>query len=70
MTVWIECCQQNGCSLTWEGVASLVREAHHNRDSNVTPMVVDLEYGLRGREVCTNLLIIMTHMFHINSQCK
>ena len=70
MIVWIERCQQNGCSLTWEGVASLVREAHRNGDSNVMPMVVDLEYGLRGREVHTNLLMIMTLMFHINSQCK
>ena len=67
MLVWIERCQQNGCSLTWEGVASLVREAHRNGDSNVMSMVVDLEYGLRGREVCTNLLMIMNHMFHINS---
>ena len=67
MIVWIEQCQQNGFSLTWKGVASLVIEAHCNGDSNVTPMVVALEYGLRGREVHTNLLMIMTHMFHINS---
>jgi hypothetical protein len=70
MTVWIERCQQNGCSLTWEGVASLVREAHRNGDSNVTPMVIDLAHGLRGGEVRTNLLMIMTRMFHINSRCK
>ena len=49
MMVWIEISQQNGHSLTWEGVASLVRQAHRNGDSNVMPMVVDLEYGLRGR---------------------
>ena len=67
MIVWIECYQKNGCSLTWEGVTSLVREAHCNGYSNVTTMVVDLAYGLRGREVRTNLLMIMTHMFHINS---
>ena len=72
MIVWIERCQQNGCSLTWEGVASLVIEAHRNGedDFNVMPMVIDLEYGLRGREVCTNLLMIMTHMFHIKLGCK
>ena len=70
MMEWIERCQKNGCSLTWEGVASLVIEAHCNGDSTVTTMVVDLEYGLRGREVHTNLLMIMTHMFHIKSQCK
>lgn len=68
--VWIERCQKNGCSLTWEGVASLVREAHCNGDSNVSPMVIDLAHGLRGGEVRTNLLMIMTHMFRINSRCK
>ena len=68
MMVWIERCQQNGCSLTWEGVASLVTEAHPNGDSNVTPMVVDLVKGLRGGEVYTNLLMIITRrMFRINS---
>ena len=58
--VWIEQCQQNGCSLTWKGVASLVTEAHRNGDSNVMPMVVDLVKGLRGGEVCRNLLMIIT----------
>ena len=68
MIVWIERCQKNGFSLTWEGVASLVAKAHRNGDSNVTPMVVDLLKGLRGGEVHTNLLMIITrHMFRINS---
>ena len=68
MMEWIERCQQNGCSLTWEGVASLVIEAHHNGDSNVMSMVVNLVKGLRGGEVRTNLLMIITRcMFHINS---
>ena len=44
---WIEQCQKNGFSLTWEGVSSLVTEAHHNGDSSVMPMVVDLIKGLR-----------------------
>ena len=51
MMVWIEQSQQNGRSLTWEGVSSLVKEAHHNGDPNVTPMVIDLENGLRGGKV-------------------
>ena len=38
----------------WEGVVSLVKEAHHNRYHNVTPMVIDLENGLRGGKVCIN----------------
>ena len=52
MMVWIEWYQQNGLSLTCEGVASLVKEAHRNGDLNVTPMVVDLENGLKGKKVC------------------
>ena len=52
MILWIEQSQQNGCSLTWEGVASLVKEAHRNGDHNVTPMVIDLENGLSGGKVC------------------
>ena len=64
MTVWIEQSQKNGFSLTWDGVASLVKEAHRNGDPNVTPMVLDLAYGLRGRKVRIQLLI-MTHKFNI-----
>ena len=60
MMEWIERCKQNGFSLTWEGVTSLVTEAHCNGDSNVTQMVVDLVKGLRGGEVHTNLLMIIT----------
>ena len=60
MMVWIERCQQNGCSLTWEGVASLVTKAHRDGDSNVMLMVVDLVKGLRGGEVRRNLLMIIT----------
>lgn len=60
MMVWTEQCQQNGFSLTWEGVASLVAEAHRNGDSNVTSMVVDLVKGLKGGEVRINLLMIIT----------
>ena len=67
MTVWIERCQHSSRTLTWEGVSSLVKEAHHNRDPNVTQMVLDLIYGLRDTKVCIRLLII-THKFNINSQ--
>ena len=51
MMEWIERCQKNGWSLTWEGVTSLVIGAHCNGDSNVMPMVVDLENVLRGGKV-------------------
>ena len=64
MTVWIERCQHSGRTLTWEGVSSLVKEAHRNGDSNVTQREIDLAHGLRDLQVRTNLLI--TRMF-INS---
>ena len=66
MTVWIEQSQENGHSLTWDGVASLVKEAHRNAELNVMPMVLDLLYGLRDRKVCIRLSI-MRHKFNINS---
>ena len=64
MMVWIEQSQENGRSLTWDGVVSLVKEAHRNGDSNVTQREIDLACGLRDFQVRTNLLI--TRMF-INS---
>ena len=71
MMEWIEWYQKNGCSLTWEGVSSLVTKSQRNGDSNVMSMVVDLVKGLRGGEVHRNLLMIITQcMFCINSQCK
>ena len=54
MIVWIKQSQKNGRSLTWDGVASLVKEAHRNGDPNVMPMVIDVENGLRGGKVCTS----------------
>ena len=44
--VWIEQSQENGCSLKWDGVASLVKESHCNGDPNVMPMVLDIVYDL------------------------
>ena len=69
MTVWIEQSQENGRSLTWDGVALLVKEAHHNGDPNVMPIVLDLIYGLRDTKVCIRL-IIMRHKFNINSHIE
>ena len=65
--VQIEQYEANGRSLTWNGIASLVKEAHHNGDSNVMPMVLDLIHGLRDTKVYIRLLI-MRHKFNINSQ--
>ncbi len=51
MKVWIEQCTQSGEGLSWEGVASLVKEAHHNGDTNVTKREIDLAYGLKDKQV-------------------
>ena len=65
--VWIQQSQENRCSLTWDSVALLVKEAHRNGDPNVMTIVLDLAYDLRYRKVRRRLLI-MTHKFNINSQ--
>ena len=51
MKVWIERCTQSGEGLSWEGVASLVKEAHRNGDTNVTERETDLAYGLKDKQV-------------------
>ena len=51
MKVWIEQCTQSGEGLSWEGVASLVKEAHRNGDTNVTEREIDLAYGLKDKQV-------------------
>jgi hypothetical protein len=51
MKVWIERCTQSGEGLSWEGVASLVKEAHRNGDTNVTEREIDLAYGLKDKQV-------------------
>ena len=67
MTIWIEKSQENGHSLTWDGVALLVKQAHHNGDSNIMSIILDLAYGSRDTKVHKRLLIII-HNFNINSQ--
>ena len=47
MKVWIERCNRYGQGLSWEGVASLVKEAHRNGDANLTKREIDLGYGLK-----------------------
>lgn len=54
MMLYIEQSQKNSCLLTWESFASLVKEAHHNGDPDVMPMVINLENGLRGGKVCVS----------------
>ena len=47
MKVWIEQCEQSYHGISWEGVASLVKEAHHIGDTNLTQREINLAYGLK-----------------------
>ena len=49
MKVWIERWEQSSHGISWEGVASLVKVAHHNGDRNLTKMEIDLAYGLKDK---------------------
>ena len=52
MRVWIEICKKhNGGRLSWQRLFELVREAHHNRDANVTQREIDVAYGLKDGKV-------------------
>ena len=49
MKVWIELCEQSGHGISWECVASLVKETHRNGDRNLTEREIDLAYGLKDK---------------------
>jgi hypothetical protein len=40
--------QCNG-RLSWEGVDTLLKEAHHNQDTNLTKREIDLAYVLKDK---------------------
>ena len=50
MKVFIEQCEQSGYGITWEGVASLVKAAHRNGDTNLTEREINLAYGLKDKQ--------------------
>ena len=50
MKVWIEGCEQSSHGISWEGVASLVKEAHRNGDTNLTQREIDLAYGVKDKQ--------------------
>ena len=50
MKVWIERCEQSGHGISWEGVASLVKAAHRNGDTNLAQREIDLAYGLKDKK--------------------
>ena len=49
MKVWIERCAQSSHGISWEGVASLVKEAQCNGDNNLTKREIYLAYGVKDK---------------------
>ena len=47
--IWIEQCEQSGHGISWEGVASLVKAAHCNGDTNLIEREINLAYGLKDK---------------------
>jgi hypothetical protein len=58
MKVWIDRCIQCNGRLSWEGVATLLKEAHCNQDTNLTQREIDLAYGLKDKHAS----ILFTHI--------
>ena len=50
MHIWFERCEKSGHGISWEGAASLVKEAHRNGDTNITQREIDLAYGLKEKQ--------------------
>ena len=50
MKVWIERYEQFIHGISWEGVASLFKAAHHNRYTDITQREIDLAYGLKDKK--------------------
>jgi hypothetical protein len=61
MKVWIDRCniKCNG-RLSWEGVATLLKESHRNQDTNLTQREIDLSYGLKYKDANTLFTRIMS----------
>ena len=58
MKVWIDRCIHCNGRLSWEGVATLLKEAHRNQDANLTQRKIDLANGLKDKHAS----IIFTHI--------
>jgi hypothetical protein len=66
MKVWID--RQNiQCNgrLSWEWVATLLKEAHCNQDTNLTQREIDLAYGLKDKQEIIIFTHIMLQLFFI-----
>ena len=50
MKEWIEQCKQSGHRISWEEMASLVKEAKRNGDTKLTQREIDFEYDLKDKQ--------------------
>ena len=64
MKVWIEQCAQSGHGISWEVVASLLKEAQRNGDNNLTEREINLAYGLKDKQA--SILINHSNIFFAN----
>ena len=64
MKVWIERCEKYGHGISWEGVASLVKETRCKGDIILTERDNDLAYGLKHKKA--RILISHTIIFFSN----
>ena len=58
MKVWIDQCIQFNGRLSWEGVATSLKESLHNQDTYITQREIDLAYGLKDKHAS----ILFTHI--------
>ena len=47
--------------MSWEGVASLFKAAHHNRYTDITQREIDLAYGLKDKK--ESILVNHSNLF-------
>ena len=55
MNILIERCKKYSHGISWEGVASFVKAAHRNGDTNLTQREIDLAYGLKDKKASISI---------------
>jgi hypothetical protein len=61
MKVWIDRCNiQCNSRLSWEVVATFLKEYHRNKDTNLTQREIDLAYGLKDKHANKLFTCIMS----------
>ena len=59
----MERCDQSGHGISWEGVPSLVKEAHRNGDTNFTQREIDIAHVLKDKQA--SILINHSNSFFL-----